>query len=92
MDLNCQQMAGIDYNCPNLSTCMEHSRKPSMVKIVLYVLNKQICQLSDIKVNDKSLSDLLQEQDQDLEFLLTNLETFVVTQPDNSSEDSNNDS
>ncbi len=44
-----------------------------MIKIIYYVLNQQICELDDIKVGDKSLSELLQETNQDLETLLPNI-------------------
>lgn len=50
-----------------------------MVKVVFFMLNQQMCQLEDIKVDGQSLSELIQQFDQDLESLLTNLETFVVT-------------
>jgi recombinational DNA repair protein RecR len=40
-----------------------------MVKVIYYVLNKQICTLDKIKVNDKPLAELIQETDKDLEFL-----------------------
>ncbi|MCC5638718.1 hypothetical protein LC593_23365 [Nostoc sp. CHAB 5844] len=80
MGLDCRGMAGVDYKCSNISTCMEHSRKPSMVKIVFYVLNQQMCKLEDIKVNEQLLGELLQESNQDLESLLANLDNFVITQ------------
>lgn len=43
------------------------------------MLNQQMCQLEDVKVDDQPLSELMQQFDQDLESLLTNLESFVVT-------------
>jgi hypothetical protein len=43
-----------------------------MVKIVFYVLNQQMCQLEDIKVGEKPLTELLQETNHDLESLLAN--------------------
>ncbi|MEH2408045.1 hypothetical protein [Nostoc sp.] len=79
MGLDCRQMTGVDYKCSNISACHEHSRKPSMVKIVFYVLNQQICQLEDIKVNEKSLTELLQETNHDLESVLANLDNFVIS-------------
>ncbi|MCC5662009.1 hypothetical protein LC608_34870 [Nostoc sp. XA010] len=51
---------------------MENSHKQSMVKIVFYLLNQQMCQLEDIKVNEKSLAELLQETNHDLESVLAN--------------------
>ncbi len=80
MGLDCHQMTGVDYKCPNISACHEHSRFPSMVKIVFYVLNQKMCQLEDIKIGKKPLTELLQETNQDLESVLGNLENFVVTQ------------
>ncbi len=80
MGLDCQQMAGIDYKCPNISACHEHSRKPSMVKLVFYLLNQQICHLEDIKLDDKTLADLLHSSNRDLEYLLQNLDNLVITQ------------
>ncbi|WP_375515590.1 hypothetical protein [uncultured Nostoc sp.] len=79
MGLDCRQMTGVDYKCPNISACHEHSRKPSMVKIVFYLLNQQMCQLEDIKVNEKSLAELLQETNHDLESVLANLDNFVIS-------------
>lgn len=73
MGLNCREMTGVDYKCPNISICHENSPKHSMVKIIYYVLNQQICGLEDIQVGDKFLSDLLQETNQDLETLLPNI-------------------
>lgn len=43
------------------------------------MLNQQMCQIEDIKVNEQPLSELMQQFDEDLESLLTNLESFVVT-------------
>lgn len=65
MGLECRDMTGVDYKCPNISTCHENSYKHSMIKIIYYVLNQQICELDNIKVNDKSVADLLQETNQD---------------------------
>lgn len=73
MGLECYEMAGTHYKCPNISTCHENSPKHSMIKIIYYVLNQQICGLDDIKVGDKFLSDLLQETNQDLETFLPNI-------------------
>lgn len=73
MGLECREMTGVDYKCPNISTCHENSPKHSMVKIIYYVLNQQICGLDNIQVGDKFLSDLLQETNQDLETLLPNI-------------------
>lgn len=39
-----------------------------------------LCQLEDIKVNEKSLAELLQETNHDLESVLANLDNLVVTQ------------
>ncbi|PHJ59038.1 hypothetical protein VF02_26000 [Nostoc linckia z1] len=80
MGLDCRQMTGVDYKCPNISACHQNSRFPSMVKIVFYVLNQQMCQLEDIKVGEKPLTELLQETNNDLEFVLANLDNFVITQ------------
>lgn len=80
MGLDCRQMTGVDYKCPNISACHEHSRKPSMVKLVFYLLNQQMCQLEDIKVDEKTLTELLHSSNQDLESLLVNLDHLVVTQ------------
>ncbi|MBD2682872.1 MULTISPECIES: hypothetical protein [Nostoc] len=80
MGLDCRGMAGVDYKCPNISACHQNSRKPSMVKIVFYVLNQQMCQLEDIKVGEKPLTELLQETNNDLEFVLANLDNLVITQ------------
>ncbi|WP_157817025.1 hypothetical protein [Nostoc flagelliforme] len=80
MGLDCRQMTGVDYKCPNISACQEHSRKPSMVRFVFYLLNQQMCQLEDIKVDEKTLAELLHSSDQDLESLLANLDHLVVTQ------------
>ncbi|MEH2249318.1 hypothetical protein [Nostoc sp.] len=79
MDLDCRQMTGVDYKCSNISTCMENSHKPSMVKIVFYLLNQQMCKLKDIFVNEKSLAELLQETNHDLESVLANLDNFVIS-------------
>ncbi|WP_193200919.1 hypothetical protein [Nostoc sp. MG11] len=80
MGLDCRQMTGVDYKCPNISACHEHSGKPSMVKIVFYLLNQQMCQLEDIFVDEKRLAELLHSSNQDLESLLSNLDNLVVTQ------------
>jgi hypothetical protein len=77
MGLDCRQMTGVDYKCANISTCHENSRKHSMVKLVYYVLNQQMCQLEDIKVNEKSLADLLRETNQDLETLLSSWDSLA---------------
>jgi len=79
MDLDCRQMTGVDYKCFNISTCMENSHKQSMVKIVFYLLNQQMCQLEDIKVNEKTLAELLQETNHDLESVLAKLDNFVIS-------------
>lgn len=39
-----------------------------------------MCQLEDIKVDEKTLAELLQETNEDLEFVLANLDHLVVTQ------------
>lgn len=51
-----------------------------MVSVVFFMLNQQMCQLEDIKADGQPLSELMQQFDQDLETLLTNLDSFVVTQ------------
>ena len=79
MDLDCRLMTGQDYRCPNASICLQNSSKYSIVKVVFFMLNQQMCQLEDIKANEQPLSGLMQQFDQDLESLITNLETFVVT-------------
>lgn len=79
MGLDCRQMTGVDYKCPNISACHEHSRKPSMVKLVFYLLNQQMCQLEDIKVDEKTLTELLHSSNQDLESLLVNLDNLVIS-------------
>ena len=78
MGLECYEMAGTHYKCPNISTCHENSPKDSMIKIIYYVLNQQICELDDIKVGDKFLSNLLQETNQDLETLLPNIYGLTI--------------
>jgi hypothetical protein len=80
MGLNCREMVGVDYKCPNVSICMENSCKPSMLKIIFFVLNQQICHLEDIKVNEQSLDELLKETDQDIESLMRNLDSFSIAQ------------
>ena len=55
MGLDCRQMTDVDYKCPNISACQEHSRKPSMVRFVFYLLNQQMGQLEDIFVDEKTL-------------------------------------
>ncbi len=79
MNLDCQLMTGQDYGCTNASTCLKNSSKHSMVKVVFFLLNQQMCQLEDIKADGQSLSELMQQFDLDLETLITNLESFVVT-------------
>ncbi|KYC42157.1 hypothetical protein WA1_19385 [Scytonema hofmannii PCC 7110] len=59
---------------------MENSRKPSMLKTVFFVLNQQMCQLEDIKVNDRSLDELLAETNQDIESLTITLDNFTIAQ------------
>ncbi|MUG99837.1 hypothetical protein F7734_49220 [Scytonema sp. UIC 10036] len=59
---------------------MENSRKPSMAKTVFFVLNQQMCQLEDIKVNDRTLDELLAETNQDIESLMSNVDSFAMTQ------------
>lgn len=59
---------------------MENSGKPSMLKIIFYVLNQQICHLEDIKVNEQSLDELLKETNQDIESLMRNLDSFSIAQ------------
>ncbi|GAA6623017.1 hypothetical protein NUACC26_088420 [Scytonema sp. NUACC26] len=80
MGLNCRDMVGVDYKCPNISICMENSCKPSMLKIVFFVLNQQMCKLEDIKVNEQPLEELLVETNQDIESLMSNLDSFVIAQ------------
>ena len=79
MDLDCRLMTGQNYGCPNAEICLNNSSKHSMVKVVFFMLNQQMCQIEDIKVNEQPLSELMQQFVQDLESLLTNLESFVVT-------------
>jgi hypothetical protein len=74
MGLDCRQMTGVDYQCSNVSTCMENSPNTSIVKIIYYVLNQQICSLSDIQVDEKLLVEILQETQQDVESFLENWE------------------
>lgn len=50
------------------------------------MLNQQMCQLEDIKADGQPLSELMQQFDQDLESLITNLESFVVTHHRSSSD------
>lgn len=50
-----------------------------MVAVVFFMLNQHMCQLEDIYAGGQPLSELMQQFDQDLESLITNLETFVVT-------------
>ncbi|GAA6615622.1 hypothetical protein NUACC26_014170 [Scytonema sp. NUACC26] len=80
MGLNCREMVGVSYKCPNISTCMENSCKPSMAKTLFFVLNQQMCQLEDIKVNDRSLDELLTETNQDIESLMSNVDSFAIAQ------------
>ncbi len=79
MNLDCRLMTGQDYRCPNAEICLNNSSQHSMVKVVFFLLNQQMCQLEDIKVNGQTLSELMQQFDQNLESLLTNLDSFVVT-------------
>lgn len=72
-------MTGHDYHCPNGSICLNNSNKHSIVSVVFFMLNQQMCQLEDIYAGGQPLSELMQEFDQDLESLLTNLDSFVVT-------------
>lgn len=79
MDLDCHSMTGQDYQCPNASICLNHSSKNSMVKVIFFLLNQRMCQLEDIKVDEQPLSELMQQLNQDLESLIINLDTFIVT-------------
>lgn len=76
MGLDCRQMTGVDYQCSNVSTCMQNSPKPSMVKIIFYALHQQICDLKDIKIDQKLLNELLEENQQDVESFLENWENL----------------
>lgn len=58
---------------------MKNKSEHSIVKIIYYVLNQQICGLDNIQVGDKFLSDLLQETNQDLKTLLPNIYGFNIT-------------
>jgi hypothetical protein len=78
MKLECYEMTGYHYKCPNISICHENSSEHSMVKIIYYVLNQQICGLDNIQVGDKFLSDLLQETNQDLDALLPNIYGLTI--------------
>ncbi|WP_250125054.1 hypothetical protein [Chroococcidiopsis sp. CCMEE 29] len=69
-------MTGQDYQCPNAEICLKNSSKHSMAKMVLFMLNQQMCQLEEIQVSGQPLSELMQQFDQDLESLLTSLESL----------------
>ncbi|WP_407885382.1 hypothetical protein [Scytonema sp. NUACC26] len=51
-----------------------------MAKTLFFVLNQQMCQLEDIKVNDRSLDELLTETNQDIESLMSNVDSFAIAQ------------
>ncbi len=76
MNLSCRFMTGQDYQCPNAEICLKNSSKHSMAKMVLFMLNQQMCQLEEIQVSGQPLSELMQQFDQDLESLLTSLESL----------------
>lgn len=49
-----------------------------MVKTIFFVLNQQMCQLEDIKVNDRTLDQLLAQTNQDIETLMSNVDSFAI--------------
>lgn len=50
MQLDCQNMTGVIYNCPNLSECLDNSTLSRKEAIRLYFLNQGI-KPEDIKIN-----------------------------------------
>ncbi len=56
MQLDCQAMTGVIYNCPNLSECLDNSPLNRREAIRLYFLNQGI-KPEDIRINGGSTQD-----------------------------------